>query len=124
MQKETVPQRLWFMALEWTLIIGWLIVLLIVWREALFYVYYVQFTLGRAARAVYVLSMLVLSIGCVGAVALSGYWLKRRPRGQALSRRWLIGIGWIALAFLLGYVVVFINDGSLSILPEFSLNGF
>jgi hypothetical protein len=39
-------------------------------------------------------------------------------------RRWLIGVGWIAVAFLVGYIIVFINDGTLSILPEFSLDGF
>ncbi len=124
MQKETVPQRVFFLVLEWSLAILWIVTLMLIWREAIFYLLYVQFTLGRAARAIYIFSVLGLSVFSVMAMALSGYWLNRRPRGQALTKRWLLGLGWVVLAAVVGYLVVYFNDGTLSIFPDLSLDNY
>lgn len=124
MQKETVPQRLFFLTLEWSLAILWILTLMLIWREAIFYLLYVQFTLGRAARAIYIFSVLGLSVASVVAMALSGYWLNRRPRGQALIHRWLRGLGWVVVAAVVGYLIVYFNDGTLSILPDLNLDSY
>jgi hypothetical protein len=100
---ETVKEQLIFLSCEWTLIFGWLLSLGLVWRQTLFYGIYV-----------YIIMLMLTMCVAVVALTMTGVWLKRRPESQSLFVRWLLGIGWLFVASLVGYGIIYYFGGVFS----------
>lgn len=111
---ETVKQRIIFLMCEWTLIVGWLLSLGLIWRQTLFYGIYVGIGFGWGNRAIYI-AMLLLTMGvAVFALTMTGVWLQRRPRTQSLLVRWLVGCAWLLCAAGSGYGIIVYLGGTFS----------
>jgi hypothetical protein len=108
---ETIRERLTFLGMEWSLIIGWLATILLIWRQTIFYLLVYVFDLGDTYDLVFTLMIFLLMIVAGVAVTATGFWLKRRPRSIALARRWAQGWAWCGLAAVLGYALIVIPGG-------------
>lgn len=106
---ETRRARLLFLTYEWSLVIGWMLAFGLIWRQSLLFLFFVIFPMGDAAQFIYMMSMLIVFIGVVAVMGLMGMWLNRRPTAQPLSKRWLIGLGWLGLCTVIGYGIILIG---------------
>ena len=108
---ESVRERLTFLGMEWSLILGWLATILLIWRQTIFYLLVYLFDLGDTYDLVFTLMIFLLMIVAGVAVTATGFWLKLRPRSTPLARRWAQGWAWCGLAAVLGYVLIVIPGG-------------
>jgi hypothetical protein len=108
---ESVRERMTFLGMEWSLILGWLATILLIWRQTIFYLLVVLFDLGDTYDLVFTLLIFLLMIVAGVAVTATGFWLKRRPRAYSLTRRWAQGWAWIGMSALLGYLIIVIPGG-------------
>lgn len=83
---ESVPDRLTFLAIEWTLIIGWILSLLLVWRITFVTVIDLYLPLS-AIRLGIIVATMGLMIASVYALTMTGRWLRKRPTRISLWRR-------------------------------------
>ena len=111
---ETIRERVIFLVFEWTLIVGWLLSLGLVWRQTLFYSIYVGVGFGWANRAIFILTLMGLMGAAVVALTMTGVWLNRRAPTQTLLLRWLIGAVWLGASTALGYAVILYFGGIFS----------
>lgn len=111
---ETVKQRITFLVCEWTLIVGWLLSLGLIWRQTLFYGIYVGIGFGWGNRAVFIAMLMVTMCVAVFALTMTGVWLQRRPRQQSLFVRWLVGVAWLLVFASAGYGIIFYYGGIFS----------
>ena len=111
---ETIKERLIFLSCEWTLISGWLLSLGLIWRQTLFYGIYVGIGFGWGNRAVYIIMLMLTMCVAVGALTMTGFWLKRRPESQSLFVRWLLGVGWLFVTSAVGYGIIYYFGGVFS----------
>jgi hypothetical protein len=108
---ESVRERLLFLGMEWSLILGWLATILLIWRQTIFYLLVYLFDLGDTYDLVFTLMIFLLMIVAGVAVTATGFWLKRRPRSIPLVRRWAQGWAWMGLTAGLGYALIVIPGG-------------
>ncbi len=102
---ETIQMRLRFLAMEWSLALGWIATLLLIWRVTLITLAE-RFLPLRAVRLAVIFGILILTIGSVSAMALSGYWLRRNAYREHTFTRWVRGIMWLGAAALIGRGIV------------------
>ncbi|MFZ9857509.1 MAG: hypothetical protein ACO3F2_04150 [Roseiflexaceae bacterium] len=91
---ETISTRVRFLAMEWSLSLGWIISFLLIWRVT-FTTLIERFLPIRAHRLAIIFVILVLAIGSVSAMAISGYWLRRNAYKESAFARWVRGIMWL-----------------------------
>lgn len=91
---ESISVRIRFLAMEWSLAIGWIISLLLIWRVTLTTLIE-RFLPIRTHRLAIIFVILVLALGSVSAMALSGYWLRRNAYKESAFKRWLRGTAWL-----------------------------
>jgi len=128
---ESLRDRAVFLGMEWSLIIGWLVTILLIWRQSALYLLIFLFDLGDAYDIVFTAVIFILMILAGLAVTATGFWLKRRPLAVPLLQRgalWLLtlagirplspliqryGLGWawIGLFALVGYLIIVIPGG-------------
>jgi len=128
---ESFRQRAAFLGMEWSLIIGWLVTILLIWRQSALYLLILLFDLGDAYDIVYTAVIFMLMIMAGLAVTATGFWLKQRPktlpmiqRGTMwlstmagirplplITQRWGLGWAWIGLFALVGYLIIVIPGG-------------
>ncbi|MFM2310227.1 MAG: hypothetical protein RLY87_2349 [Chloroflexota bacterium] len=128
---ESFRERALFLSFEWSLILGWLATILLIWRQAAFYLLLALFDLGDAYDLVYTLVIFLLMIAAGVAVTATGFWLKRRPKNTSiiqrtcmalmirmgvtpptlLVQRWGLGWAWIGLFALTGYSAIVLPGG-------------
>jgi hypothetical protein len=128
---ESFRERAGFLALEWSLVLGWLATILLIWRQSVLYLLIFLFDLGDAYDIVFTAVIFILMILAGLAVTATGFWLKRRPhavpllqRGgmwcaallgmrslSPLTQRWGLGWAWIGLFALVGYLIIVIPGG-------------
>jgi hypothetical protein len=112
---ESVSARLTFLTLEWSLIIGWILSLLLIWRVTFIAVieYYLPV---RSMRLSIIVAALSLMIACVYALTMTGRWLRQRPATISLMRRWLINLLYLGSFTALGRIIVwYFVDGRVSL---------
>ena len=102
---ESVADRLTFIALEWALIIGWIISLLLIWRVT-FVALIERFLPIQSIRLGIIVSALGLMMSCVYALTMTGRWLRKRPAEMSLFRRWSINALYLFVFSALGRIVV------------------
>lgn len=128
---ESFRERVVFLSFEWTLVLGWLATILLIWRQAVFYLLITLFDLGDAYDLVFTLVIFLLMIAAGVAVTATGFWLKRRPKTTSilqrtavaaivrlggtppsdLVQRWGLGWAWIGLFALVGYLIIVTPGG-------------
>ncbi len=104
---ESYGNRLKFIAMEWSLIIGWLMTLLVIWRVT-FMTLAERFLPLSAVRLAVIFGVLFLTIGCVAALAITGFWLRMHPYTETTRKRWLKGIVWLGSAAAIGRLLVWL----------------
>ncbi|MEY3989924.1 MAG: hypothetical protein RI985_1005 [Chloroflexota bacterium] len=104
---ESVISRIRFLAMEWSLALGWIATLLLIWRVTLTTLAE-RFLPIRAVRLAVIFGILFLTIGSVSAMALSGYWLRRNSYKESAFKRWVRGIIWLGSIALLGRGIVWL----------------
>jgi hypothetical protein len=104
---ESVIGRIRFLAMEWSLALGWIATLLLIWRVTLTTLAE-RFLPIRAVRLAVIFGILFLTIGSVSAMALSGYWLRRNSYKESAFKRWVRGIIWLGSIALLGRGIVWL----------------
>lgn len=102
---ESVADRLTFIALEWTLIIGWIVSLLLIWRVT-FVAVIERFLPVQSIRLGIIVAALGLMVACVYALTMTGRWLRKRPVQMSLLWRWLINALYLLIFSALGRIVV------------------
>ncbi len=128
---ETRRERMVFLAMEWSLILGWLVTILLIWRQTTLYLLIFLFDLGDAYDIVFTVLIFVLMMMAGLAITATGFWLKRRqktisilqrgplwvvskignPQLSPLVRRWGLGWAWIGITALLGYLIIVLPGG-------------
>ena len=128
---ETFRERVTFLGLEWSLILGWLATILLIWRQAALYLLIFLFDLGDAYDLVFTLVIFLLMIMAGVAVTATGFWLKQRPKRlpllqrltlqlsantgaptlSPLVQRWGMGWAWIGIFALIGYLIIVVPGG-------------
>lgn len=91
---ESISARVRFLAMEWSLALGWIISLLLIWRVTLTTLIE-RFLPIRTHRLAIIFVILVLALGSVSAMAISGYWLRRNAYKERAVTRWIRGITWL-----------------------------
>lgn len=104
---ESISSRIRFLAMEWSLALGWIATLLLIWRVTLTTLAE-RFLPIRAVRLAVIFGILFLTIGSVSAMALSGYWLRRNAYKETALKRWVRGIAWLAGAAIIGRTIVWL----------------
>lgn len=104
---ESIGTRIRFLAMEWSLALGWIATLLLIWRVTLTTVAE-RFLPIRAVRLAVIFGILFLTIGSVSAMALSGYWLRRNSYKESALKRWLRGMMWLIGAAVVGRGIVWL----------------
>lgn len=104
---ESYGNRLKFIAMEWTLIIGWLVTLLVIWRVT-FMTLAERFLPIPAVRLAVIFGILFLTIGCVAALAITGFWLRMNPYTETTIKRWLKALLWLGGAAAVGRIIVWL----------------
>lgn len=102
---ESISARVRFLVMEWSLALGWIASLLLIWRVT-FITLAERFLPIRAVRLAVIFAVLFLTIGSVGAMALSGYWLRSNAYRETAFKRWIRGIIWLVAFMLLGRGIV------------------
>lgn len=108
---ETTRERLLFLAMEWSLIAGWLATILLVWMQHMVWPLINFLELGDLFDLVFVTLTFVFMILAGVALTASGFWLRAKPRTQTMLRRWGIGWAWCVGTAVLGLVLVFLSGG-------------
>jgi hypothetical protein len=128
---ESFRERAVFLGMEWSLIIGWLVTILLIWRQSALYLLILLFDLGDAYDIVYTAVIFMLMIMAGLAVTATGFWLKQLPKSlpmmqngalwlftsagirplSPLTQRWGMGWAWIGLFALVGYLIIVIPGG-------------
>jgi hypothetical protein len=106
---ETRWQRIMFLASEWSLIIAWMLVFGLIWRQSLLFIFFVLFPLGDAAQFTYIVSILLMTVLSVVVMTMMGTWIERRPTTHSLLRRWLVGWGWFGIITAIGYGIILLG---------------
>jgi len=104
---ESISTRIKFLAMEWSLALGWIATLLLIWRVTLTTLAE-RFLPIRAVRLAVIFGILFLTIGSVSAMALSGYWLRRNAYKESTLKRWVRGVAWLAGAAIVGRGIVWL----------------
>lgn len=104
---ESISTRVRFLAMEWSLALGWIASLLLIWRVTLTTVAE-RFLPIRAVRLAVIFGILFLTIGSVSAMALSGYWLRRNAYKETAFKRWIRGFAWLIGIAVLGRAIVWL----------------
>ncbi|MFZ9857510.1 MAG: hypothetical protein ACO3F2_04155 [Roseiflexaceae bacterium] len=102
---ESVSQRLTFLALEWSLIIGWILSLLLIWRIT-FVTLVERFLPVRSIRLGIILAAIGLMIACVYALTMTGRWLRKRPALMSLMQRWATNLLMLGVFTAFGRIIV------------------
>ena len=106
---ETRGERILFLTAEWSLIIAWILAFGVIWRQSLLVVFFVVIPLGDAARFVYIVSLLLMTVLAVVVMTMLGTWIERRPAHHSLWWRWLVGWAWFGLSTALGYAIILVG---------------
>ena len=106
---ETRWERVQFLSSEWSLIIAWILAFGLIWRQSLLYIFFVFLPMGDAARFVYIVSLLLITVLAVVVMTMLGTWIERRPKSHSLLRRWLVGWAWFGLSTALGYAIILVG---------------
>ncbi len=106
---ETRGERILFLTAEWSLIIAWILAFGLIWRQSLLYIFFVFLPMGDAARFVYIVSLLLMTVLAVVVMTMLGTWIERRPKSHSLLRRWLVGWAWFGLSTALGYAIILVG---------------
>jgi hypothetical protein len=102
---ESVSERITFLIIEWVLILGWILTLLLVWRIT--FVTLIDFYLPVSAiRLGIIVSAMGLMIACVYALTMTGRWLRKRPTHISLWRRSLTNLLTLVAFTVLGRIIV------------------
>jgi hypothetical protein len=104
---ESIVARIRFLAMEWSLALGWIATLLLIWRVTLTTLAE-RFLPIRAVRLAVIFGILFLTIGSVSAMAISGYWLRSNSYKESAFKRWARGMAWLGGAVLLGRGIVWL----------------
>lgn len=104
---ESISARIRFLAMEWSLALGWIASMLLIWRVTLTTVAE-RFLPIRAVRLAVIFGILFLTIGSVSAMALSGYWLRRNAYKESAFKRWIRGMAWLIGIAALGRAIVWL----------------
>lgn len=104
---ESISARVRFLAMEWSLALGWIASLLLIWRVTLTTIAE-RFLPIRAVRLAVIFGILFLTIGSVSAMALSGYWLRRNAYKETAFKRWIRGLVWLIGIAALGRAIVWL----------------
>lgn len=91
---ESISARIRFLTMEWSLALGWIVSLLLIWRVTLTTLIE-RFLPIRTHRLAIIFVILVLALGSVSAMALSGYWLRRNAYRESAFKRWIRGTAWL-----------------------------
>lgn len=102
---ESVSTRITFLTLEWTLILGWIVSLLLIWRVTLVSIIE-RYMPVRSIRLWVIVAALGLMIACVYALTMTGRWLRKRPVSVSLWRRWTTNLAFLAGFSALGRIIV------------------
>jgi hypothetical protein len=105
--------RLGFYALYAVLIVVALIVGLVIWRQALFFVFYSWIDFGSWARLLYMVTVVGISIGMVAGLLAAEPYLETGRRHGRLMPRFLKALGVTAVLGLLGWFILVVGRGSL-----------
>lgn len=108
---ESVRERLAFLALEWSLILGWIVSLLLIWRVT--FVTLIDLYLPvRSIRLGIIVAAMGLMMASVYALTMTGRWLRKRPKHISLWRRWASNFLVLAAFTALGRAIVwYVIDG-------------
>lgn len=104
-QLESVSDRIRFIALEWTLVIGWILSLLLIWRVT-FVTLVERYLPIRSIRFGIIIAALGLMIACVYALTMTGHWLRKRPATISLWQRWATNLAYLGAFTALGRIIV------------------
>lgn len=104
---ESIVARVRFLAMEWSLALGWIFTLLLIWRVTIIALTE-RFLPIRTHRLVEIFGILLLAIGGVSAMAISGYWLRSNSYKESAFKRWARGMAWLGGAVLLGRGIVWL----------------
>lgn len=104
---ESIGARLRFLIMEWSLALGWIVSLLLIWRVTLTTVIE-RFLPIRTHRLAIIFVILILAIGSVSAMAISGYWLRRNSYRESAFTRWLRGMAWLISGAAIGRGIVWL----------------
>ncbi len=102
---ESISDRLTFLFYEWTLLIGWIASLLLVWRVTCTAIIERYFAVSSIRLGI-IVAVMVLMIGCAYALTMTGRWLLKRPTPQSLLYRWGSGIFYLVVFTALGRMIV------------------
>ncbi len=102
---ESVSERLTFLALEWSLILGWILSLLLIWRIT-FVTLVERFLPVRSIRLGIIVAAIGLMIACVYALTMTGRWLRKRPAFMSLWQRWATNLLLLGAFTVFGRIVV------------------
>lgn len=104
---ESISARIRFLAMEWSLALGWIVSLLLIWRVTLTTLIE-RFLPIRTHRLAIIFVILVLALGSVSAMALSGYWLRRNAYRESAFIRWIRGTAWLIGIAVVGRGIVWL----------------
>lgn len=102
---ESVSDRIVFLTLEWTLILGWIVSLLLIWRVT-FVTLIERFMPVQSIRLWVIVAALCLMMACVYALTMTGRWLRKRPAHVSLWQRWSTNLVYLAGVTALGRAIV------------------
>lgn len=102
---ETVSERLFFLTLEWTLILGWIASMLLVWRVT-FVALVERFLPLQSIRLGIIIAAWIVMLGSVYALTMTGRWLRKRPVNVSLVRRWATNAVLLISVTALGRLIV------------------
>lgn len=102
---ESVSTRVTFLTLEWTLILGWIVSLLLIWRVT-FVSFIERYMPVRSIRLWVIVAALGLMVACVYALTMTGRWLRKRPTTVSLWERWATNLAFLAGFSALGRIIV------------------
>lgn len=104
---ESISARIRFLAMEWSLALGWIATLLLIWRVTLITLAE-RFLPLRAVRLAIIFGVLFLTVGSVAAMALSGYWIRRNAYRESAFKRWARGMLWLGIFASAGRLIVWV----------------
>jgi hypothetical protein len=104
---ESIGARLRFLVMEWSLALGWIVSLLLIWRVTLTTLIE-RFLPIRTHRLAIIFVILFLAIGSVSAMAISGYWLHRNSYREGAFTRWIRGMAWLISGAVIGRGIVWL----------------
>ncbi len=81
------------------------VVIYVIWLRAFFEIYYVWLSLGDAARLVYELTIIILTIGVVAWIAVGESYLAAGAREHRLLRRFWCVAAPLLIAGVIGLII-------------------